>query len=35
VRWLAAGTFPNWTLDFEDGGDTGFNDMVLQVTATP
>lgn len=31
----ASGTFPNWTLDFEDGGDTDFNDMVLQVSATP
>lgn len=31
----ASGAYPNWTLTFEDGGDSDFNDIVLQVTATP
>ena len=31
----ASGTYPSWTLTFEDGGDQDFNDIVLQVTATP
>jgi hypothetical protein len=31
----AIGSYPSWTLDFEDGGDADFNDMVLQVNATP
>jgi hypothetical protein len=30
----ASGTYPTWTLTFEDGGDQDFNDIVLQVTAT-
>lgn len=32
---LATGTYPNWTLTFEDGGDQDFNDIILRVTATP
>ena len=31
----ASGTYPTWTLTFEDGGDQDFNDIVLQVTAIP
>ena len=31
----AAGAYPQWTLTFEDGGDSDFNDIVLQVTAIP
>ena len=34
-RFLASGSYPNWTLTFEDGYDTDFDDIVLQVTATP
>jgi len=30
---LATGQFPNWTLTFEDGGDSDINDVVLAVTA--
>ena len=26
--------YPNWTIQFEDGGDTDFNDVVLHVHAT-
>lgn len=29
------GAYPDWTLNFEDGGDTDFNDVVLNVKATP
>jgi hypothetical protein len=29
----AEGQFPNWTLTFEDGGDSDINDVVLAVTA--
>ena len=29
----ATGQFPNWTLTFEDGGDSDINDVVLAVTA--
>ena len=33
------GSYPNWTINIDDGGDTtqarDFNDVVLQVTATP
>ena len=31
----ATGTYPVWTLTFEDGGDSDFNDIILRVTATP
>jgi hypothetical protein len=34
-RFLASGAYPTWTLTFEDGFDTDFNDIVLQVAATP
>lgn len=36
-----SGSFPNWTIEIDDGGGVGqpgepdFNDIVLQVTATP
>ena len=36
-----SGTFPEWTIEFDDGGNAGalgepdFNDIVLTVTATP
>jgi len=30
-----SGTYPSWTVSFEDGYDTDFNDIVLTVTATP
>jgi hypothetical protein len=36
-----SGTFPNWTIEFDDGGNTGrpgepdYNDIVLTVAATP
>jgi len=29
------GTYPAWTVDFEDGYDTDFNDVVLAVEAVP
>jgi hypothetical protein len=28
------GIYPDWTINFEDGGDTDFNDVVLQVHAS-
>ena len=31
----ATGAYPVWTLTFEDGGDSDFNDIILRVTATP
>ncbi|MEO8225218.1 MAG: hypothetical protein ABI661_10475 [Gammaproteobacteria bacterium] len=31
----ATGSYPQWTLEFEDGGDSDFNDVVLTVTAHP
>lgn len=31
----ATGQYPQWTLTFEDGGDSDFNDVVLTVTARP
>ena len=32
---VATGQFPNWTLTFEDGGDSDINDVVLSVVANP
>lgn len=29
-----AGEYPDWTIEFEDGGDSDFNDVVLAVHAT-
>ena len=29
------GSYPSWTVSFEDGYDTDFNDLVLTVTAIP
>ena len=31
----ASGAYPVWTINFEDGADTDFNDIVLRVEATP
>ncbi len=31
----ATGSYPQWTLNFEDGGDSDFDDVVLTVTAHP
>lgn len=28
-----SGAYPEWTLNFEDGGDTDYNDLVLRVRA--
>ncbi len=30
---IASGSFPEWTIEFEDGADTDFNDLVLRFTA--
>lgn len=30
----ASGSYPTWTINFEDGGDADLNDLVLQVAAT-
>lgn len=32
---LVEGTYPNWTINFEDGSDTDFNDLHLQVEPLP
>ncbi len=34
-RLRVSGTYPEWTLEFEDGADTDFNDLVMTVTALP
>jgi hypothetical protein len=34
-RLLVSGSYPEWTLTFEDGGDADFDDLVLRLTATP
>lgn len=31
----ATGAFPEWIVEFEDGGDSDFDDLVLRITATP
>lgn len=31
----ASGSYPTWTITFEDGADTDFNDIVLSVKAYP
>jgi hypothetical protein len=28
---LVSGEYPKWTINFEDGSDTDFNDLVLEV----
>ena len=33
--FVSSGAYPEWTLTFEDGGDSDFNDIVLRVTAIP
>ena len=33
--FTASGAYPEWTLTFEDGGDSDFNDIVLRVRAFP
>ena len=32
---VVSGSYPSWTVTFEDGGDSDMNDIVLKVTATP
>ena len=34
-RLRVTGSYPEWTLEFEDGADTDFNDLVMTVTALP
>jgi hypothetical protein len=34
-RLLVSGTYPEWTLTYEDGVDDDFNDLVLTLTALP
>jgi hypothetical protein len=29
------GQYPEWTLTYEDGGDTDFNDLIMTLTALP
>jgi hypothetical protein len=31
--FISSGAYPEWTLTFEDGGDSDFNDIVLRVRA--
>jgi hypothetical protein len=31
----AVGQFPEWTVEFEDGGDSDFDDLVLLIAALP
>ncbi|HEU4827859.1 MAG TPA: hypothetical protein VFT04_01560 [Gemmatimonadales bacterium] len=33
--FVSSGAYPEWTLTFEDGGDSDFNDIVLRVRAIP
>jgi hypothetical protein len=30
---LVEGAYPKWTINFEDGSDTDFNDLILEVEA--
>ena len=30
-----SGAYPNWTIGFEDGGDSDFNDIIISVEAIP
>jgi hypothetical protein len=30
----ATGEYPQWTVEFEDGGDSDFDDLVLRIDAT-
>jgi PKD repeat protein len=34
-RLKVTGSYPEWTLEFEDGGDQDFNDLVMTLTALP
>ncbi len=34
-RLKVTGQYPAWTLEFEDGGDQDFNDLVMTLTALP
>jgi PKD repeat protein len=34
-RLRVTGSYPEWTLEFEDGADSDFDDLVLTVTALP
>lgn len=31
----ASGEYPKWLVEFEDGGDSDFDDLVLEITAVP
>jgi len=31
----ASGEYPDWLVEFEDGGDSDFDDLVLEITAVP
>ncbi|HEX6091283.1 MAG TPA: hypothetical protein VFZ13_14080 [Gemmatimonadales bacterium] len=33
--FVSSGAYPEWTLTFEDGGDSDFNDIILLVRAIP
>jgi hypothetical protein len=33
-KLLVTGSYPTWTVTFEDGGDNDMNDIILQITAT-
>jgi hypothetical protein len=34
-RLRVTGSYPQWTLEFEDGADSDFNDLMMTVTALP
>jgi PKD repeat protein len=34
-RLLVNGTYPEWTMTYEDGDDADFNDLVIRLTAMP
>lgn len=34
-RLRVTGSYPEWTLEFEDGADSDFNDLLMTVTALP
>jgi PKD repeat protein len=34
-RLLVSGSYPEWTLTYEDGADADFNDLIMTLTALP
>jgi len=34
-KLVVSGSYPSWTVTFEDGGDNDNNDIILQVSAKP